>query len=157
MDSKFSEMDSVRHQIELLAKVDATVFIQGGTESGQEVAARAIHNLSHRKGRAFVSCTCKAITDSKTVSQSLLGQADGGTLFLDRVDALNLKAQAILLQFFQDRVSHRVGGNNLEHADVRLIVASSVDLHSLTEQRRFRQDLLYCINVLSLQIPSSQP
>jgi DNA-binding NtrC family response regulator len=157
-------------QINRLGAVDATVLISGESGTGKEVAARAVHYLSGRRDRPFVPVNCGALsehlveselfghergafTDAKVASRGLVGEADGGTLMLDEVDALSLKAQAALLRFLQDRSYKRVGSGVQRYADVRVLVASNADLEDLAKARLFRQDLLYRLNVLALQLP----
>jgi DNA-binding NtrC family response regulator len=154
-----------------MASIDATVLIAGETGTGKEVAARAIHYLSERAHKPFVPVNCGALaeslveselfghergafTDAKTASVGLIGQAAGGTIFLDEIDALTPKAQAALLRFLQDRTYRRVGGGGLLQVDVRVLVASNADLDEMARERRFRQDLLYRLRVLSLRMPA---
>jgi DNA-binding NtrC family response regulator len=158
-------------QIHRMASIDATVLIAGETGTGKEVAARAIHYLSERAHKPFVPVNCGALaeslveselfghergafTDAKTASVGLIGQAAGGTIFLDEIDALTPKAQAALLRFLQDRTYRRVGGGGLLQVDVRVLVASNADLDEMARERRFRQDLLYRLRVLSLRMPA---
>ena len=158
-------------QIHRLAKLDATVLIAGETGTGKELAARAIHYLSVRSDKPFVPVNCGsladslveselfghergAFTDAKTASAGLIGEAAGGTFFLDEVDTLSAKAQAALLRFLQDHTYRRVGGGGLRQVDVRILVASNADLTDLVQKRQFRQDLLYRLNVLSLTMPA---
>ena len=158
-------------QIDRMASIDATVLIAGETGTGKEVAARAIHYLSERAHKPFVPVNCGALaeslveselfghergafTDAKTASVGLIGQAAGGTIFLDEIDALTPKAQAALLRFLQDRTYRRVGGGGLLQVDVRVLVASNADLDAMARERRFRQDLLYRLRVLSLRLPA---
>jgi DNA-binding NtrC family response regulator len=160
-----------RAQIERVAKVDAPLLIEGETGTGKEMAARAVHYLGDRKDRAFVPINCGALaetlveselfghergafTDAKVASLGLVNEAGGGTLFLDEVDSLSLKAQVALLRFLQDGSYRRVGGSSTRQSDVRIVVASNANLHELVEARRFRKDLLYRINVLSLYMPA---
>jgi len=157
-------------QIERMAGLDATVLVAGETGTGKEVAARAIHYLGARCDKPFVPVNCGALaeslveselfghergafTDAKTASAGLIGQAAGGTIFLDEVDTLTPKAQASLLRFLQDRTYRRVGGGGLLKVDVRVLVASNADLETLAQERKFRQDLLYRLNVLTLHLP----
>ncbi len=161
----------VRLQIEKSAKVDAIVLIEGETGTGKEMAARALHYLSARCDQPFVPVNCAALaeslveselfghergafTDAKSASLGLVQEAGGGTLFLDEVDALSPKAQAALLRFLQDGTYRRVGGSSTRQADVRVVVASNADLQELVDTRRFRRDLLFRINVLSLRMPA---
>ncbi|MBA3774455.1 MAG: sigma-54-dependent Fis family transcriptional regulator [Ramlibacter sp.] len=159
-----------RTQIEKTAKVHATVLIEGETGTGKEMAARAIHYLGSRSDRPFVPVNCGALaealveselfghergafTDAKSASLGLVQEAGGGTLFLDEIDALSLKAQAALLRFLQDGTYRRVGGGATRQADVRIVVASNANLQELADARRFRKDLLYRVNVLSVHMP----
>lgn len=161
----------VRTQIERVARVDAAVLVEGETGTGKEMVARAIHYGSKRADRAFVPVNCGALaetlveselfghergafTDAKVASLGLVSEAGGGTLFLDEVDALSLKAQAALLRFLQDGSYRRVGGSSTKQSDVRIVVASNANLNELAEARRFRKDLLYRINVLSVYLPT---
>jgi DNA-binding NtrC family response regulator len=160
----------VVEQVTRMAGLDATVLVAGETGTGKEVAARAIHYLGARCDKPFVPVNCGALaeslveselfghergafTDAKTASAGLIGQAAGGTIFLDEIDALTAKAQASLLRFLQDRTYRRVGGGGLLKVDVRVLVASNADLDGLARERRFRQDLLYRLNVLTLHLP----
>jgi DNA-binding NtrC family response regulator len=160
----------VVEQVSRMAGLDATVLVAGETGTGKEVAARAIHYLGARCDKPFVPVNCGALaeslveselfghergafTDAKTASAGLIGQAAGGTIFLDEIDALTPKAQASLLRFLQDRTYRRVGGGGLLKVDVRVLVASNADLDALARERRFRQDLLYRLNVLTLRLP----
>ena len=158
-------------QIEKIARVDATVLIAGETGTGKEMAARAIHYLGHRCDHPFIPVNCGALaetlveselfghergafTDAKAASPGLVSEANGGTLFLDEIDALSAKAQAAMLRFLQDRTYRRVGSGVTRQADVRIIVASNANLEQLVEERRFRRDLLYRLNVLTLRMPA---
>ena len=158
-----------RH-IEKIARVDATVLIAGETGTGKELAARAIHYQSNRCGKPFIPINCGAFpealieselfgqdrgsfTDAKAATPGLVSEADGGSMFLDEVDALSLKAQAAILRFLQDKTYRQVGSCTQRQADVRIIVASNANLEKLVENRQFRLDLLYRVNVLVLRIP----
>lgn len=161
---------SVCRQIRKISAVEAPVLISGETGTGKELAARAIHYLGPRNDKPFIPVNCGALpeslveselfghergafTDAKTISAGLVSEANEGTLFLDEVDALSLKAQAALLRFLQDKTYRRVGGSTTRHADVRIVVASNAHLEKLVETRHFRRDLLYRLNVLSLHMP----
>ncbi len=157
-------------QIHKLASVDASVLIHGETGTGKEMAARAIHYLGKRAGKPFIPINCGALaetlieselfghergafTDAKLASAGLISDADGGTLFLDEVDSLSLKAQTALLRFLQDKTYRRVGSSSNRQADVRILVATNAKLEHLVEQKHFRRDLLYRLNVLVLTMP----
>ncbi len=161
---------AVREQIRKIARLDATVLIEGETGTGKEMAARDIHYLGPRADKPFVPVNCGALadalveselfghergafTDAKVASLGLVSEARDGTLFLDEVDALSLKAQAALLRFLQDGSYRRVGGTGARQSEARVIVASNANLERLVEARQFRQDLLYRINVLSVSMP----
>jgi DNA-binding NtrC family response regulator len=157
-------------RLQKIARVDVTVYVEGETGTGKELAARAIHYLGPRSAGPFIPVNCGALpetlieselfghergafTDAKTAAPGLVREADGGTLFLDEVDALSPKAQASLLRFLQDKTYRRVGGSTTRAADVRVIAASNANLQQLAEERCFRRDLLYRLNVLSLRLP----
>ena len=165
-----SALIHIREQIGRIAQLDATVLIEGETGTGKEVAARDIHYRGPLRNRPFVPVNCGALaealveselfghergafTDAKAASLGLVSEAQDGTLFLDEVDALSLKAQAALLRFLQDGTYRRVGGSGTRHSQARVIVASNANLHELAEARQFRKDLLYRINVLSVRMP----
>lgn len=153
-----------------VARCDATVLIQGETGTGKEVCAQAVHYLSARSSHPWVAVNCGAIP-GELVEDELFGhvrgayttavgtriglvrEAEGGTLFLDDVDCLPLAAQAKLLRFMQEREYRPVGSSQLQHANVRVIVASNRDLHTLAEQGAFRQDLYYRLSVLRVTLP----
>ena len=165
------QFQRVYAQIEKMARVDATVLIAGETGTGKEMAARAIHYMGSRCDHPFIPVNCGALaetlieselfghergafTDAKAASPGLISEANGGTLFLDEIDALSPKAQAAMLRFLQDRTYRRVGSGVTRQADVRVIVASNAHLEQMVEERRFRSDLLYRLNVLTLRMPA---
>ncbi|MDB5812227.1 MAG: Fis family transcriptional regulator [Betaproteobacteria bacterium] len=153
------------------ATCDAPVLIEGETGTGKEVAARAVHYQSSRRGRPFVPVNCGALPDT-LIENELFGHrqgaytdahgdipglvelAHGGTLFFDEVDALTSRAQVILLRFLQDHRYRPLGGRREETADVRIITASNRALNELVEQGQFRADLLFRINILNMELPS---
>jgi DNA-binding NtrC family response regulator len=153
-----------------IAAVDATVLIQGETGTGKELAARALHYLSHRREFPFIPVNCGglpdnlleseffghergAFTDAKRASRGLVAQADGGTLFLDEVEAMTPRAQIVLLRFLQDHKYRPVGGRQVSSSDVRIIASSNVDLEELVRRGQFRRDLLFRLGILSLTMP----
>ncbi|WP_447979255.1 sigma 54-interacting transcriptional regulator [Candidatus Nitrospira bockiana] len=157
-------------KIPLFAEAEATVLIAGETGTGKELFARAIHYHSARKAKPFVPVNCGALpdqlfenemfghvrgafTNAFSHQQGLVAEADGGTLFLDEIDALSLSAQTKLLRFLQDRQYRPLGSSKGAVADVRIIAATNTDLRRQVETRRFREDLYYRLNILSLSIP----
>jgi DNA-binding NtrC family response regulator len=150
---------------------DAPVLVRGGTGNGKELFARLLHRLSARRGRPFVPVNCGALpdtlieselfghargafTDAKAERAGLVVLAAGGTLFLDEVDTLSAKAQVTLLRFLQDREYRPVGGRLPARADVRVVAATNADLAHAVSAGRFRQDLLFRLDVLSIALPS---
>jgi DNA-binding NtrC family response regulator len=149
---------------------DAPVLIEGETGCGKEVAARAIHYLGCRKDFPFIPMNCGAIpdplienelfghekgayTDATHSQAGLTAQAEGGTLFLDEIEALSTKGQVALLRFIEDHVVKPLGATKSRKVDVRIIAASNVCLSGLVAQGLFRQDLLFRLNLLQLNLP----
>ena len=156
--------------IDKLAKCDATVLIEGETGTGKELAARAIHYQGARCNKPFISVNCGALpdllvenelfghkrgayTDARVDEPGLLSLANGGTLFLDEIDSLSPKAQVILLRVLQDQQFRPLGAREEEHVDVRIIAASNRSLSTLVQAQQFREDLLFRINLLYLELP----
>jgi len=152
------------------SQCDAPVLIVGETGTGKELAARAVHYLSARCDRAFVPVNCAslpdglveselfghargAFTDARRAHRGLVRQAEGGTLFLDEVEALAPHAQASLLRFLQDSSYRSVGAEESQRADVRIISASNLDLVIQVKASAFREDLLYRLDVLKVELP----
>jgi len=157
-------------QIAKIAHTDACVLIEGETGVGKELTARAIHYLSARRSKPFISLNCGAIpeslieselfghtrgafTDAKTNRSGVISQADGGTLFLDEIDSLPCKGQVALLRFLQDRRYRPVGQSAELVSNSRVIAATNQPLQDLVERRAFRSDLMYRLNILRLQVP----
>ena len=158
-------------RLPVFAKYDASVMILGDTGTGKELCAQAIHYLSARAEGPWVAVNCAAIPNELLESElfghvkgaythahasrtGLVREAEGGTLFLDEIDSLPYDAQGKLLRFLQDKEYRAVGSSAVEHADVRIIAASSRRLEQLRAGNTFRQDLLYRLNVLALHMPS---
>ena len=153
-----------------LARCEASVFITGETGTGKEMFARALHYLSARAGRPFIPVNCGAIpaelvenelfghergafTGANAAVRGLIHDADGGTLFLDEIDSLPLPAQVKLLRFLQDRTYRALGAREVRQADVRVVAAANTDLEAAVQAGKFRSDLFYRINILTLQLP----
>jgi two-component system response regulator HydG len=153
-----------------VAPSEATVLITGDSGTGKELIAGAIHFNSPRKGGSFVKVNCAAITETLLESE-LFGhekgaftgahrlkegrfrQADGGSLFLDEVSEMSLGMQVKLLRALQEREITRVGGEEVIKVDVRVIAATNKDLIQEIEPGRFREDLYYRLNVVTLNVP----
>lgn len=152
------------------AETDATILIRGESGIGKGVLAKAVHAWSHRASRPFAVVSAPALSPALLESELFghlkgaftgairdnpgrLAAADGGTLFLDEIGDLPLSLQPKLLRFAQDREYERVGETRTRVADVRLITATNVDLASAVREKRFREDLLYRINVVEIVLP----
>ena len=156
--------------IDKVAKTDANVLILGENGTGKELVARAIHQKSLRKDNSFVAVDMGAITETLFESE-LFGHkkgaftdaredrpgrfelANGGTLFLDEIGNLSLALQSKLLTALQSRKVTRVGSNQSIDVDIRLVCATNMNLHQMVTEGKFRQDLLYRINTVEINIP----
>ena len=175
----FSELNLVGHSPAFLhvleltkrfAACNATVLLHGETGTGKELVARAIHYLGARRDFPFIPVNCGALpdslveselfghargafTDARDARRGLIAEAEGGTLFLDEIEVLTPKAQVALLRFLQDLEYRPVGGAVVRDADVRIIAASNANLGELVRDGHFRRDLLFRLNVLSIDLP----
>ena len=157
-------------QLRRVAASQAPALIEGETGSGKELAARAIHYGGARRAGPFVPVNCGALpdtlveaelfghergafTDARSARPGLVAEACGGTLFLDEVDALSPKAQVTLLRFLQDQRYRPVGTPRELRSDLRLLAAANRPLQSLVDQREFRADLMYRLNILHVVLP----
>jgi formate hydrogenlyase transcriptional activator len=164
-------LGKVLRQLAKVAPSDSTVLILGETGTGKELIARAIHKRSKRAQQAFIGINCAAIPPSLIASelfgyekgaftgatQRRLGRfesANGGTIFLDEVGDLPAEIQIALLRVLQEREIERVGGNKPIPVDVRVLGATHRDLNALVAEGKFRQDLLYRLNVVPIEMPS---
>jgi formate hydrogenlyase transcriptional activator len=160
----------VLRQVDKVAASDSTVLILGETGTGKELIARAIHKRSKRADRAFIGVNCAAIPPSLIASelfghekgaftgatQRRMGRfesANGGTIFLDEVGDLPAEIQIALLRVLQEREVERVGSSRPIPVDVRVVAATHHDLNALVAEGKFRQDLLYRLNVVPIQMP----
>ncbi|MCS3429863.1 sigma-54-dependent Fis family transcriptional regulator [Klebsiella sp. BIGb0407] len=152
-----------------IAPSEASVLIAGATGTGKELVARHIHNLSHRREGPFLAVNCGAFADT-LVEAELFGhekgafvgalnaqagwfeEANGGTLFLDEIGDLPLAIQVKLLRVLQEREVVRLGSRKSLKIDVRVLAATNTDLSEAIRQGRFREDLFYRLNVVSLQL-----
>ena len=156
--------------IDMVGPVDSAVLIQGETGTGKEVIARAIHEASPRRKNRFVALNCAAIP-STLLESELFGHekgaftgavaqnagrfqsADHGTLFLDEIGDLPLELQPKLLRALQEKQFERLGGGHTLQVDVRVIAATNHDLERMVQERRFRIDLYYRLNVFPMTLP----
>lgn len=163
-------MQKIFQTIDRVAKTDANVLILGENGTGKEVIARAIHRNSSRKNETFASVDLGSITETLFESE-LFGHkkgsftdakedragrfelANNGTLFLDEIGNLSMPLQAKLLTVLQNRKVSRVGANKDTPIDIRLICATNMPLYEMVKENRFRQDLLYRINTIEIEIP----
>ncbi len=157
-------------KIEQLAPVSSTVLVEGESGTGKELVARAIHDLSPRRGKPFIAVNCAALPETLLESELFghekgaftgaaerrLGRfelADGGTIFLDEVGEMPGATQVKLLRVLEEREFYRVGGVAPIRVDVRVVAATNRGLKTLVEAGAFRQDLFYRLNVLSIYLP----
>jgi PAS domain S-box-containing protein len=154
-----------------VAKVDTTILITGESGVGKEILVKLIHRESNRAGGPFIKINCGAIPRDLLESElfgyesgaftgarrqgkvGMIETANGGTLFLDEIGELPLELQVKLLQVLQDRCFSRVGGTGTIDVDLRIIAATNVNLEEMVEQKRFRNDLYYRLNVVPIHIP----
>ncbi|MDD3288710.1 MAG: sigma-54 dependent transcriptional regulator [Alphaproteobacteria bacterium] len=174
-DSTFIANDPVMAPVinmaDRVASSDASVLITGESGTGKEIMARYIHKKSRRANGSFVSVNCAAIPDNLLESE-LFGhekgaftgaiarrigkfeEANGGTLLLDEISEMDMHLQAKLLRAIQEREIDRVGGNTQIKIDIRLIATSNRDMEDEVRAKRFREDLFFRLNVVSINIPS---
>jgi two-component system response regulator HydG len=156
--------------VQQVADSSATVLIQGESGTGKELVARAIHERSSRRQGPFIAVNCAALPETLLESE-LFGYergaftgaaarkegrfelADGGTLFLDEIADLSLVTQPKILRVLQEGEFERVGGTRTLRVDVRIVTATNQDLASLVRDKRFREDLFYRLNVITIQVP----
>src|SRR5437773_2500186 len=160
----------VLKRVETVAPTDSTVLIYGETGAGKELIARAIHDFSPRKSKAFVKLNCAAIPTGLLESE-LFGHergaftgaiaqrigrfevANGGTIFLDEIGEIPLELQTKLLRVLQEREFERLGSSRTLRTDARLIAATNRDLEAMVAEQKFRSDLFFRLNVFPIQVP----
>ncbi len=170
MVSKSATMHEIFALVENVGGLRSTVLIQGESGTGKEMVARAIHASSERKDAPFVAVPCTALAETLLESE-LFGhekgaftgavgqrkgkfeQANGGTIFLDEIGDISPKLQVELLRVLQERRFCRVGGNDEIEVDVRVVAASNVNLQEAVREGKFRDDLFYRLNVITIHIP----
>ncbi len=163
-------MQDVYKTIGRIAGTDVTVLLRGESGTGKELVARAIHHYSRRSGRPFVAVSCAAIpgtllesemfghergafTDAKERRLGKFELAHGGTLYLDEIGDMPVDLQTKLLRALQERTIERVGGHESIAIDVRVLAATNRDLEALMKEGRFREDLYYRLNVVTVNLP----
>ena len=163
-------MLAVYKMIRNVANSNATVFITGDSGTGKEVTAEAIHKVSHRRESPFVALNCAALpehlieseifghvkgafTGAHEFRKGAIGQAEGGTLFLDEICEMDINLQAKLLRYLQTGLVKRVGCDWSEAVDVRIICATNRNPIIEVNEKRFREDLFYRLNVLPIDLP----
>jgi two-component system response regulator HydG len=165
------EMRNIARMVEQVAASSATVLITGESGTGKEVVADAIHAASPRRGKPFIKVSCAALpetlleaelfgyekgafTGANARKEGRFELANGGTLFLDEIGEISLAVQVKLLRVLQDGKFERLGGTRTIDADVRILTATNKDLQKEIEEKRFREDLYYRLNVINLRIPA---
>ena len=174
----FQDIISKNHHIQEIFRIlpdiaesESTVLIQGPSGSGKELFARAIHNLSHRADGPYLAVNCGALpdtlleselfgyvrgafTDAKIDKPGRFARAAGGTLFLDEVGSVSSNLQPKLLRVLEEREYEPLGATATVKADVRIVAASNQDLLEMVEQKHFREDLYYRLNVIKVELPA---
>jgi two-component system response regulator HydG len=166
-----AEMRNIARMVEQVAPSTATVLITGESGTGKEVVADAIHGASPRRMKPMIKVSCAALPDTLLESE-LFGYekgaftganarkegrfelANGGTLFLDEIGEISPAIQVKLLRVLQDGKFERLGGTRTIDADVRILAATNKDLHKEVEEKRFREDLFYRLNVINIHVPA---
>lgn len=165
-------MQDVYNKIEKVSQVDVTILIRGLTGSGKELVASEIHRRSRRKKKPFIPINCSAIPENLLESelfgvianypglhnkQALTGKfvlANGGTVFLDEIADMDPRLQSKILRFLQDRRVTPLGAKETRAVDIRIISATNKNLEQLREEKKFRDDLYYRLNVICIDLPA---
>ncbi len=168
---KSKRMEEVYAAIDMVSRTRSTVLLRGETGTGKELVAHAIHYGSHRAKGPFVKVSCAALPETLLESELFgyekgaftgaaakkLGRfemADGGTLFLDEIGDISASMQVKLLRALQEREFERVGGTQTIHVDVRVLAATNRELEKAVQEKQFREDLYYRLNVVPILLPS---
>jgi len=168
--AKSPKMIKIFELIKTVAPTSATVLITGDSGTGKEIVARAIHRQSQRRNKPFIVTSCAALPETLLESElfgyekgSFTGAverrkgkfeaADKGTLFLDEIGEIDANTQVHLLRAIEEKKITRVGGNEETEVDVRIIAATNRNLRTITEQGKFREDLYYRLNVVTIDLP----
>ena len=168
--AKSPKMIKIFELIKTVAPTSATVLITGDSGTGKEIVARAIHRQSQRRNQPFIVTSCAALPETLLESElfgyekgSFTGAverrkgkfeaADKGTLFLDEIGEIDANTQVHLLRALEEKKITRVGGNEETTVDVRIIAATNQNLRTITEQGKFREDLYYRLNVVTIDLP----
>jgi transcriptional regulator with PAS, ATPase and Fis domain len=166
---KSKEIHQTLAMIKKVAHIDATVLIEGESGTGKELVARAIHFNSIRRAKPFVEINCAAVpytlleselfgyeegafTDAKKTKKGLIEQASGGSLFLDEIGDMESGMQAKILKVVEEKHFRRLGGQNPIYADVRIICATNLKLREAVNNKKFREDLFYRLNILRIHL-----
>jgi DNA-binding NtrC family response regulator len=164
------EMQAVRRKLESVSNTQLPVLVQGESGTGKEMCVQLIHELSGKGAGALIKVSCPAIphslvetelfgyekgafTGATSTKRGRVEEADGGTLFLDEVGSLDLEVQSKMLQLLQDGSFMRVGGHSMRTIKTRLISVANRDLKEQVDEGSFRLDLLYRINVMTIDLP----
>ena len=163
-------IEAVRSTARRIADTDLAILVLGENGTGKEVVAQSIHYLSSRREQPFIAVNCAALTETLLESE-LFGHekgaftdahdtragkfelASGGTLFLDEIGDMSLSGQAKLLRVLEDKTVVRVGGSTPIHTEVRILAATNQDLAKMVREKKFREDLFFRLNVVSLKLP----
>lgn len=163
-------IEALRSTIRRVAGTELAVLVLGENGTGKEVVSQSIHYLSHRRDQPFIAVNCAALaetlleselfghekgafTDAHEARPGKFELASGGTLFLDEIGDLSASGQAKLLRVLEEKVVVRVGGSKSIHTDARVIAATNQNLAEMVAQKRFRQDLYFRLNVVTLTLP----
>ena len=170
MIGKSPEMQKIFEMVNVVARTDATVLIEGATGTGKDLLAKVVHSSSRRADHPFVKVNCAAIPDNLLESEMFgyikgafsgadrdkpgrFNEADGGTIFLDEIGDLPISLQAKLLRVLEDKEFYPLGSRHTQKVNVRIISATNRGLDQLVNGQQFREDLFYRLNVFRIELP----